>query len=120
MPSRIRQSAPTAANQTGKPVNGSVPWPTVVSAPRTPPAGALLRCCVEASGWPAAGAEVGPGDVPVTEGPLPPVPPDVCLAVLFAGFTPGCDGEFWLPPACESLLWPGAFSEFPGDDVASG
>src|SRR2546429_5975372 len=42
MPSRIRQSAPTAANQTGKPVNGSVPWPTVVSAPRTPPAGAVL------------------------------------------------------------------------------
>src|SRR5438874_2726766 len=42
MPSRIRQSAATAANQTGKPVNGSVPWPTVVSAPRTPPAAALL------------------------------------------------------------------------------
>ena len=65
---------------------------------------------------------------------------EVCFAVLFAGFTPGWDGEFWLPPplclppfpgedvdapvcadgagwlyGCASLLWPGEFSEFPGD-----
>jgi hypothetical protein len=41
----------------------------------------------------------------------------VFFDVLFVGFMPEVDAEFWL--ALESLLWPGAFPEFPGD-VASG
>src|SRR5437762_800433 len=35
----IRATASSAATQSGKPVNGRFPEPTVVSAPRTPPTG---------------------------------------------------------------------------------
>ena len=96
----------------------------------------------DASAFPEAGAETGPVEWQVTAEPLTPVAHDVFFAVSFAGFTPGSEGELWLPPpllaelpfpvvalalaasagavATESLLCPGAFPEFPGAGEAAG
>ena len=68
------------------------------------------------------GAQVTP------EPPPPPVVHVVFFDVLLVGFIPGVAGEFWLAlpvvlvsvvTEAEALLWPGAFSEFPGETVAS-
>ena len=66
-------------------MNGSVPCPTVVSAPRTPPKGPPLPCAVAVARHARDGRRTAP-----------PVLHVVFFAVLFAGFMPAWDGEFWL------------------------